>query len=213
MAKNKYYEILEAILATGERQENKKGGITFLTNQHKTFTTQELLDIFEQHPIAKVKLSAELQLFMNGEESTDKYNEVGVKWWDYCAPKLFNSYPKYFAKLPDLIGKINAEKRPSKNYVLFLGETGVETPQLPCVSLIQFQISNNKLQMSCYIRSSDANLGLPSDLFHLYLIAGMIDVPLESVSVTFANVHVYDNNLENTHKLLEGEKVSFNLNV
>jgi thymidylate synthase len=67
--------------------------------------------------------------------------------------------------------------------------------------------------MSCYIRSSDANLGLPSDLFHLYLIAGMIDVPLESISVTFPNVHIYDNNLENTKKLLAGEKVSFNLNV
>lgn len=213
MAKNKYYQILEKILESGSTQTNKKGGITFLTDEHHVFTTEQLLEIFEQHPIAKKKLSEELQLFMNGVEDVEAYNKVGVQWWNYCAPKLFNSYPKYFAKLPGLIAKINAEKRPSKNYVLYLGETGVETPQLPCVSLIQFQIINDELIMQCYIRSSDANLGLPSDLFHLYLIAAMIDVPLKSVAVTFANVHIYDNNVEKTKQLLAGEKVSFSLNV
>ena len=38
------------------------------------------------------------------------------------------------------MAKINAEKRNSKNYVLFLDATGVETNQAPCLSLVQFQI-------------------------------------------------------------------------
>jgi len=211
--KNRYYSMLKDILEFGDVQTNKKGGIKYITDIHKVFTTVELEEIFDQHPIAKAKLRNELGLFMRGVEETEAYNKIDVKWWDYCSPKLYNSYPKYFAKLPKLLEQINAELRPSKNYVLFLGETGVETPQLPCVSLMQFQIIEGKLRMSVYIRSSDANLGLPSDLYHFYLIAKMINAPLQSIAVTFGNVHIYDNNLENTAKLLDGEKISFNLNV
>ncbi len=73
--------------------------------------------------------------------------------------------------------------RESKNYVLFLGETGAKTSQQPCLSLVQFQIETNQnptnsdspdkndnqstgsLIVSAYQRSSDASLGLPSDSF------------------------------------------------
>ena len=81
------------------------------------------------------KLRSELQLFMQGERNVEKYREAGINWWDYCGSILVNSYPTYFEKLPPLIDKINREKRNSKNYVLFPGETGVESNQTPCLSL------------------------------------------------------------------------------
>ena len=115
--------------------------------------------------------------------------------------------------MPDLIKKINREKRNSKNYVLFLGKNDTESNQQPCLSLIQFQINNGKLVISAYQRSSDANLGLPADIYHLYLISRQIKLPLKSITLMLANVHVYDNNKENTFKLLEGESVKFELNV
>ena len=74
---------------------------------------------------------------------------------------MVNSYPTYLEKLPPLIDKINREKRNSKNYVLFLGATEVESNQAPCLSLVQFQIDDDGLVISAYQRSSDANLGLP----------------------------------------------------
>ena len=76
-----------------------------------------------------------------------------------------------------------------------------------------FQIDNGKLVISAYQRSSDASLGLPADLYHLYLISRQIDLPLKSITLTLGNVHIYENNLDNTKKLLKGEKVSFELNV
>ena len=116
-------------------------------------------------------------------------------------------------ELPDLIKKINREKRNSKNYVLFLGKNDTESNQQPCLSLIQFQINNGKLVISAYQRSSDANLGLPADIYHLYLISRQIKLPLKSITLMLGNVHVYDNNKENTFKLLEGESVKFELDV
>lgn len=67
--------------------------------------------------------------------------------------------------------------------------------------------------MTAYQRSSDASLGLPSDIYHLYLISRQIDLPLKSITLFLGNVHIYENNLLNTERLLNGEEVKFELNV
>ena len=211
---NKYYQMLEKVLNSDKTQQNKKGGIRYLLNEHITLTPADLLDIFESHGIARKKLRNELSLFMDGERNVEKYREVGINWWDYCGSILVNSYPTYFERLPPLIAKINKENRNSKNYVLFLGETGVESNQMPCLSLVQFQIDEGELVVSAYQRSSDANLGLPADIYHLYLISRQIDVPLKSITVNFGNLHIYESNEANTRRLLAGEEnVKFELNV
>ena len=82
-----------------------------------------------------------------------------------------------------------------------------------CGQVRAFQIDNGKLVISAYQRSSDASLGLPADLYHLYLISRQIDLPLKSITLTLGNVHIYENNIDSTKRLLKGEKVSFELNV
>ena len=210
---NKYHGMLSKILEKGKNQQNKKGSITYLLNQSLELKPLDLLVLFESHAVAKKKLRDELDLFMAGERSTEAYRDIGVTWWDYCGPILVNSYPTYFEKLPKLLEKINKEKRTSKNYVLFLGSNDTESNQQPCLSLIQFQIEKGKLVVSAYQRSSDANLGLPSDIYHLYLISKQIDIPLKSINLFLGNVHVYDNNIDNTKALLDGNDAKFNLNV
>ena len=211
---NKYYQLLDRIMDSGKRQTNKKGNIRYLLNQQLSLTPGDLLDIFEGHSIARKKLKKELELFTSGERLTERYREAGITWWDYCGPILVNSYPTYLEKLPSLIQKINKEKRNSKNYVLFLGSTDAESNQAPCLSLVQFQIDNGELVISAYQRSSDANLGLPADIYHLYLISRQIDLPLQSITLNLGNVHIYESNQENTTRLLNGEEnVKFELNV
>jgi thymidylate synthase len=211
---NKYYQILDKVLEQGKLQTNKKGNIRYLLNERLPLAPADLLDIFESHGIARKKLRNELQLFMQGERNVERYRDAGINWWDYCGSVLVNSYPTYFEKLPPLIARINREKRNSKNYVLFLGETGAESNQAPCLSLVQFQIDEGELVLSAYQRSSDANLGLPADIYHLYLMARQIDLPLKNITLNLGNVHIYENNLERTRLLLDGdENVKFDLNV
>lgn len=211
---NKYYQTLDKILQTGKTQTNKKGCIKYLLNERLMLTPADLLDIFESHGIARKKLKEELKLFMQGIRDVERYKEAGITWWDYCGHTLVNSYPTYFEKLPPLIAKINREKRNSKNYVLFLGETGVESNQAPCLSLVQFQIEEGKLVLSAYQRSSDANLGLPADIYHLYLMARQVELPLKSITLNLGNVHIYENNIDLTLELLSGvENIKFDLNV
>ncbi len=210
---NKYHKIINKVLTKGKSKNNKKGAILSLLNEVLVLKPIDLLEIFESHPVARKKLKEELDLFIAGERSVEEYRKIGVNWWDYCGSILVNSYPTYFEQLPKLIDKINKEKRESKNYVLFLGSNNTESNQHPCLSLIQFQIDNGKLVVSAYQRSSDANLGLPADIYHLYLISKQIDVPLRSITLFLGNVHIYENNLEGTKQLLDGEAVKFCLNV
>ena len=211
---NRYFQILYKVLASGKTQNNRKGNIKYLLNEQLSLTPADLLDIFEGHNIARKKLRTELQLFMQGERSVEKYREAGINWWDYCGSILVNSYPTYFEKLTPLIARINKEKRNSKNYVLFLGATDAESNQAPCLSLVQFQIDEGTLVVSAYQRSSDANLGLPADIYHLYLMARQIDLPLQSITLNLGNVHIYENNLVKTRQLLDGnDGIKFELNV
>ena len=211
---NKYYQTLDKILQTGKTQTNKKGCIKYLLNERLMLTPADLLDIFESHGIARKKLKEELKLFMQGIRDVERYKEAGITWWDYCGHTLVNSYPTYFEKLPPLIAKINQEKRNSKNYVLFLGETGVESNQAPCLSLVQFQIEEGELVLSAYQRSSDANLGLPADIYHLYLMARQVELRWKSITLNLGNVHIYENNIDRTLELLSGvENIKFELNV
>ena len=210
---NKYHEILSKILDKGKTQNNKKGSIKYLLNEQLKLKPGDLLEIFEGHGIARNKLKGELTLFMQGERQVEKYRDIGVNWWDYCGSILVNSYPTYFEKLPPLIARINREKRNSKNYVLFLGSTDAESNQAPCLSLVQFQIDDGRLVISAYQRSSDASLGLPADIYHLYLISRQIDLPLKSITLNLGNVHIYDNNIEATKQLLTGNQCKFELNV
>jgi thymidylate synthase len=210
---NKYYKLLSKILSEGQKQKNKKGDIKYLLNEVLSMNTDDIIRIITEHPIAKKKLSKELELYCSGVTSVKNYNAAGITWWDYCAPNMVNTYPTYFKKLPALIKKINKEKRPSKNYILFIGETGVKTSQLPCLSLFQFQISNSELYITVYQRSADSNLGLPSDIYHAYLISKMINIPLANITFFIGNAHIYTNNLDKTIQLLNGECVKFELNV
>lgn len=211
---NKYYQVLADILDNGQTQTNRKGSIKYLTNQVLHLTPADLLDIFETHGIARKKLRTELQMFEAGITATEQYRAEGITWWDYCGDRLINSYPTYFRKFPALVEKIKQEMRESKNYVLFLGETGAQTNQQPCLSLVQFQIEDGSLIVSAYQRSSDASLGLPSDIYHLYLMAREIGIPLKRITLFLANVHIYETNLLNTFRLLNGEKdIKFVLNV
>lgn len=79
---------------------------------------------------------------------------------------------------------------------------------------MQFQVDGGELVVSAYQRSSDANLGLPADIYHLYLMARQIDLPLQSITLNLANVHIYDNNIDRTRDLLAGnDNIKFELNV
>jgi len=208
MKTNKYFDLLKKIIEFGHTENGKKADLIALYNESLSFSEEELVELFLQYKLPMQKLEEELELFLQGEVNVVKYPE----WWGYIGDKFKNSYPQYFKKLPGLIEKINSLKQ-SKNYVLFLGSTLAETNQQPCLSVMQFQIYAEKLYITVYQRSADANLGLPADLYQVFLISKKINIPLENITFFYGNVHIYWNNLFETENMLDGDVYRFTLNV
>lgn len=205
---NKYFDLLHKIIRHGHTEIGSKADLIALYNESLSMDEQEIINLFSQYKIPKEKLEMELELYLRGEKEVSKYPE----WWGYIGVKFKNSYPQYFYMLPRLIDKINSGKQ-SKNYVLYLGATLKETNQQPCLSLIQFQIYEKSLFITVYQRSADANLGLPADLYQVYLISKKINIPLANITFFYGNVHIYWNNLFETENMLDGDVYRFTLNV
>ena len=74
-----------------------------------------------------------------------------------------------------------------------------ENSFFPGLSLIQFQVRNGSLVLSAFIRSCDAFLGLPANLFQLKcigdLVAAKLDLGFEQISIFTPNLHVYEHML------------------
>lgn len=57
-------------------------------------------------------------------------------------------------------------------------------------------------------------LGFLADIYHLYLMARQVELPLKSLTLDLGNVHIYENNINRTMELLSGvENIKFELNV
>lgn len=209
METNKYFDLLRKIMAEGHTEIGKKADLIALYNQQLSMSREEIESLFLVYKVPKEKLAQELKLYLQGQEETSKYPE----WWGYIGSKFKNSYPQYFYMLNRLIVKINDSGRQSKNYILFLGSTLVDTNQLPCISLMQFQLKEKQLYITVYQRSADANLGLPADLYQVFLISQKIKFPLANITFFYGNVHIYWNNLFETENMLDGDLYRFTLNV
>ena len=59
MTMNKYYRILDKILATGKTQTNKKGNIQYLLNEQLSLTPVDLLDIYGHNKFIRIADSAQ----------------------------------------------------------------------------------------------------------------------------------------------------------
>ena len=210
---NVYDELLGHIIDNGYTATNKKGNTICLTGVTLNMDGTEMAAIINgRKGLPRTKLKRELTLFMMGETRVRKYRDADIHWWDgYNTPDLVNTYPDYFRYLPELLDTVN-QGTSSKNHVLHIGNNAPSTQQ-PCISLIQFQVVNKKLRVSVFQRSCDASIGLPADIYQLSLIVDMIKFPLEHISWHFGNVHIYENNLDETRKYLANEPFKYNLNI
>lgn len=74
---NKYHQPLNRIITSGKEEENKKGSIRYLLNERLELAPGDLLNIFEDHGIARKKLRTELRLFMRGGTGRGKVPQRG----------------------------------------------------------------------------------------------------------------------------------------
>lgn len=92
------------------------------------------------------------------------------------------------------------------------------TKDVPCTVAMWFYLRDDALHTSVFMRSSDAWLGVPYDIFSFTTMTALVAAKLRVVgikpalgtlSLTMGSAHLYESNLTEAQALLEGRQIRF----
>lgn len=220
-----YQQLLQHILDTGVHKSDRTG-----TGTISTFGYQMRFDLQKGFPLVttkKVHLKSilhELLWFLKGETNTAYLKEAGVSIWDEWADENGELGPVYgkqwrswegpdgqvIDQISDVIAQI--KKNPDSRRLIVSAWNVADLPKMalmPCHTIFQFYVAENKLSCQLYQRSADVFLGVPFNIASYALLTLMIaqvcDLEPGEFIHTFGDVHIYSNHLEQVKLQLSRE--------
>ena len=217
-----YLQLLQHILDNGVEKSDRTG-----TGTISTFGYQMRFDLQEGFPLVttkKVHLKSiihELLWFLKGETNIAYLKENGVSIWNEWADENGELGPVYgkqwrswegtdgkvIDQVSDVINQI--KKNPDSRRLIINAWNVADLPKMalmPCHTMFQFYIANNKLSCQLYQRSADVFLGVPFNIASYALLTMMMaqvcDLEPGEFIHTFGDVHIYTNHLEQVHTQL-----------
>jgi thymidylate synthase len=126
-----------------------------------------------------------------------KYSDDGVTTWGAYGPRIFSTRGQV-DQLENVV-RLLRTKSPTRQAViqLFHAEDIVEAHKdVPCTCTLQFLLRENSLHLIVTMRSNDAYLGLPHDIFAFTflqeLVARQLDMNLGAYKHFVGSLHLYD---------------------
>lgn len=114
-------------------------------------------------------------------------------------PRIFNMHGKYNQlKYIITLLKNSPNTRRAVIQIFDASDTEKKYKEIPCTCTMQFVIRNNKLNMYVSMRSNDAFIGLPHDIFTFTMIqeivAKTLNVDLGIYNHSVGSLHLYEEN-------------------
>lgn len=233
-----YLDFLRHTLEHGDFKGDRTGTGTYAVFGHQMrFLLSEGFPLCTTKKLHFKSIANELIWMLNGGTNTKWLNENGVTIWDEWATEagdLGQLYGYQWTKWPTKDGgAINQidymidclKNNPNSRRILFHGWNPEYLPDeklspqenvkngkqalAVCHLLYQAFVSNGKLSMQLYIRSSDEFLGLPYNIAALGLLTHMLaqqcDLIPHEIIVTLGDAHIYSNHLEQVKTQLARE--------
>lgn len=149
----------------------------------------------------------------------EKFSDNGKTLHGAYGPRLFNLW-SHHNQVENIINLLK-KKPTSRQAVIQMfdsSDISIVTKDVPCTSTIQFLIRNSRLDMIINMRSNDAFLGLPHDIFAFTmlqeLVAGSLGLEVGSYKHFVGSLHLYDDKLEEAKLYLnEGWQSSISMPV
>ncbi|GIX33066.1 MAG: thymidylate synthase [Lysobacterales bacterium] len=221
-----YHELIERILAAGERREDRTGVGTL-----SIFGHQMRFDLGEGFPLLTTKklhvksIVHELLWFLRGETNVRSLQAEGVSIWNEWADpegelgpiygKQWRSWQGCDGRVHDQIAWVEAEIRrnPSSRRLLVSAWNVGELDRMalpPCHVLFQFYVHRDgRLSCQLYQRSADVFLGVPFNIASYALLTSMLahttGLKPGLFIHTLGDAHLYLNHLEQARMLLSRE--------
>ena len=134
------------------------------------------------------------------------FSDDGQTVFGGYGPRLFNwRGMNQFAKVADILRK-KPDSRQAVIQLFDAQDTVTFHRDIPCTCTLQFMIRQNQLNMFTHMRSNDAFVGLPHDIFSFTMLqeimARTLSVGLGWYKHAVGSLHLYDESVRNAHNFL-----------
>ncbi|MGE9312651.1 thymidylate synthase [Niabella sp. CJ426] len=220
-----YLDLLQHILDNGTQKTDRTGTGTISTFGHQLrFNLQKGFPLVTTKKVHLKSIIHELLWFLKGETNIAYLKEHNVRIWDEWANEDGDLGPVYgkqwrswegkdgkvIDQIADLINQI--KKTPDSRRLIVSAWNVGELPEMalmPCHTLFQFYVADNKLSCQLYQRSADVFLGVPFNIASYALLTMMVaqvcDLEPGDFIHTFGDVHIYNNHIEQVNLQLSRE--------
>ncbi len=211
-----YHDLLKYVLSNGYKKADRTGvGTISIFGYQMRYNLDEGFPLITTKKVHLKSIIHELLWFLSGDTNIRYLKENGVSIWDEWADSNGNLGPVYGAQWRSWKGANNKTIDQISNIIeqiktnrdsrrLIVSAWNVDELDkmalLPCHTLFQFYVANNKLSCQLYQRSADIFLGVPFNIASYALLTSMIaqvcNLHLGDFVHTLGDAHIYNNHLE-----------------
>ena len=211
-----YQELLQRILDTGVRKEDRTGtGTLSLVAHQMRFNLQDGFPLLTTKKLHTRSIIHELLWFLKGDTNTAYLHDNKVTIWDEWADengdlgpiygKQWRAWEAKDGRVIDQIGELIEQIKKthdSRRLLVSAWKVGdLDKMALPpCHIIFQFYVANNRLSCQLYQRSADVFLGVPFNIASYALLTHMIaqvcGLGVGEFIHTTGDTHLYLNHIE-----------------
>ena len=220
-----YQELLQRILDTGVRKEDRTGTGTLSVFAHQMrFNLQDGFPLLTTKKLHTRSIIHELLWFLKGDTNTAYLHDNKVTIWDEWADengdlgpiygKQWRAWEAKDGRVIDQIGELieQIKKTPDSRRLLVSAWNVGDLDKMalpPCHIIFQFYVANNRLSCQLYQRSADVFLGVPFNIASyallLQMMAQVTGLKAGEFIHTLGDAHIYTNHIEQVKLQLSRE--------
>jgi thymidylate synthase len=220
-----YLDLLRLVLDEGRPKSDRTGtGTLSIFGAQARFPLRDSFPLLTTKKVHFKSVAYELLWFLRGETNVRWLQERGVTIWDEWADADGNLGPVYGSqwrkwRTPDggsidqiarVVAQIRKNPDSRRHIVTAWNPAEIESMALPpCHALFQFFVLDGELSCQLYQRSADLFLGVPFNIASYALLTCMVaqvcGLKPGDFVLTFGDLHLYDNHLEQARTQLARE--------
>lgn len=218
-ASKSWIEMIEKIIRNGQMTHPRNFTCKEVLGNLTIFDMKNPVTLVAERQLGYCFMCAEAAWILSGDNRVETIAPFSKKIVDFSDDGIFffGAYgPKIVGQLMYVVRKLVQDTDTRQAVLTIWRENPPETRDPPCTLALQFQIRNNQLNCFLTMRSSDAWLGVPYDVFNFSMLSGVICLLYRQQTGKLINVgdlyfyagnqHLYDSELKQAAIIVENYK-------
>ena len=221
-ANNTYVGLLKTILNEGQPTSPRGQRTLELVGMRSMFDTNHPVVTNRARKLSYTFMFAEALWILSGSDKVSDiapYNK-NISQFSDDGKVFYGAYgPRVVGQLMYVASKLIQDPDTRQAVMTIWRQNPLPSKDIPCTISTQFIIRHNRLHTIHSMRSSDAWLGYPYDIFNFSMISawlciwlrqqGMKELQLGSFVLTAGSQHIYERNFQGAFNVLESSKTNF----